>query len=375
MAQRSTNRAAPDEPMCAVEAVDSLARTSGSHSGASPEQASEMPRFTGTVKLKICEAVDLQPTDLIARYANVLCSSVEQVLVDPYVTVSVDDMFMSRSSTKQRTLKPVWNECFAAEVHGVRSLGFTVFHSALHSDDFVANCSVAFDELLNLAKEQGSGETDVWIDLEPAGKLHVVVELLPEENVAEEEQHECRERQSLIQPSGAMRPKVHQVNGHKFMATLLRQPSFCSHCHGFIWGLGKQGYQCQVCTCVVHKRCHQDVVTKCPNMKENSDDECAAGSRFNINVPHRFIAQTFTRPTFCDHCGSLLYGLFRQGLHCKACNINAHKRCQKNVANNCGINAVQMAEVLSAMGISGDTLAERKKKKFPFRNIPYAREI
>ncbi|KAK8760605.1 hypothetical protein V5799_028129 [Amblyomma americanum] len=122
-----------------------------------------MPRFTGTVKLKICEAVDLQPTDLIARYANVLCSSVEQVLVDPYVTVSVDDMFMSRSSTKQRTLKPVWNECFAAEVHGVRSLGFTVFHSALHSDDFVANCSVAFDELLNLAKEQGSGETDVWV--------------------------------------------------------------------------------------------------------------------------------------------------------------------------------------------------------------------
>uniref|UniRef100_A0A1B6H4Y9 Protein kinase C n=1 Tax=Cuerna arida TaxID=1464854 RepID=A0A1B6H4Y9_9HEMI len=152
-----------------------------------------------------------------------------------------------------------------------------------------------------------------------------------------------------------MRRRVHQVNGHKFMATFLRQPTFCSHCREFIWGLGKQGYQCQVCTCVVHKRCHLSVVTKCPGMKDDgkcADSQSSQAQRFNVNVPHRFVVHNYKRFTFCDHCGSLLYGLIRQGLQCEVCSMNVHKRCQRNVANNCGVNTKQMAEILSTMGIS-----------------------
>lgn len=37
-----------------------------------------------------------------------------------------------------------------------------------------------------------------------------------------------------------------------------------------------------------------------------------------------------------------------------ACNINVHKRCHKNVANNCGTNTKAMAEILSEMNISPD---------------------
>ncbi|PWA16647.1 hypothetical protein CCH79_00004402, partial [Gambusia affinis] len=187
-----------------------------------------------------------------------------------------------------------------------------------------------------------------------------------------------RERQ------GAVRRRIHQVNGHKFMSTFLRQPTFCFHCKEFIWGVfGKQGYQCQgvqagcslcstvghpettvtlcvfsVCTCVVHKRCHQLVVTVCPRMKRSTKEKDATQG-FSINVPHKFSTHTYKSPTFCDHCGSLLWGLVRQGLHCKICKMNVHIRCKGNVAPSCGVNSVELANKLAEMGLQAGGISKR----------------
>ena len=42
--------------------------------------------------------------------------------------------------------------------------------------------------------------------------------------------------------------------------------------------------------------------------------------------------------------------------------MNVHKRCQNNVANNCGINAKVFADTLMGLGFSGDKLSKSGKK-------------
>nr|QNS30455.1 protein kinase C epsilon [Locusta migratoria] len=315
--------------------------------------------FTGTVRVQICEACGLRPTDFQKRHNMTFGKPDDQPTIDPYVSIDVDESHLSRSTTKCKTFDPVWNEWFEHDVQGAVSLGLTVFHdAAIPPDDFVANCSIPFEELL----QRNRDSTDFWVDLEPQGRLHIKVDL--KWKTQTEKPREFKERQGFNRRRGAMRRRVHQVNGHKFMATFLRQPTFCSHCRDFIWGIGKQGYQCQVCTCVVHKRCHKSVVTKCPGMRDPNPYETTGtqGQRFSVNIPHRFMVHNYKRFTFCDHCGSLLYGLIRQGLQCEVCNMNIHKRCQKNVANNCGIDTKQMAEILAAMGITTDKLTPPRPK-------------
>lgn len=84
-----------------------------------------------------------------------------------------------------------------------------------------------------------------------------------------------------------------------------------------------------MCSFVVHKRCHGFVSFACPG------SENVTGAEYPES-PHQFKVHTYNSPTFCDHCGSLLYGLFHQGLQCTVCEMNIHKRCEINVPKLCG---------------------------------------
>nr|XP_002664164.2 protein kinase C epsilon type isoform X1 [Danio rerio]XP_021328303.1 protein kinase C epsilon type isoform X1 [Danio rerio] len=321
--------------------------------------------FNGLLKIKICEALDLKPTAWSLRHA--VGPKTQTFLLDTYIALNVDDFRVGQTSTKQKTNSPAWHDELVTEVHDGRKIELSVFHDApIGYDDFVANCTIQFEELLH----NGSKHFEDWIDLEPEGKVFVIIDLSGSSSEAggcENEERVFRERMRPRKRQGAVRRRVHQVNGHKFMATYLRQPTYCSHCRDFIWGvLGKQGYQCQVCTCVVHKRCHELIITKCAGLKKQEDTAEEVGSqRFSVNMPHKFRIHNYKVLTFCDHCGSLLWGLLRQGLQCKVCKMNVHKRCEINVAPNCGVDARGIAKVLSDLGVTPDKLSgsvQRRKK-------------
>ncbi|XP_007563644.1 protein kinase D4 [Poecilia formosa] len=51
--------------------------------------------------------------------------------------------------------------------------------------------------------------------------------------------------------------------------------------------------------------------------------------------PHSLVVQSYRTPTFCHHCGEMLWGLVRQGLKCEGCGLDFHKRCAFLLPNDC----------------------------------------
>jgi protein kinase D len=54
-----------------------------------------------------------------------------------------------------------------------------------------------------------------------------------------------------------------------------------------------------------------------------------------IKIPHTFVVHNYTRPTVCQYCKKLLRGFFKQGVQCRDCHYNAHKKCVEKVPKDC----------------------------------------
>ncbi|XP_030574809.1 serine/threonine-protein kinase D1 [Archocentrus centrarchus] len=209
-----------------------------------------------------------------------------------------------------------------------------------------------------------------------------------------------------------------QIRPHCLFVHSYRAPAFCDHCGEMLWGLVRQGLKCEGCGLNYHKRCAFKIPNNCtgvrrrrpsnvsltggiinigrplsaepspphytddallspvspsmeqknqldyfPGRERRSSSQSYVGRPIELDkillskvkVPHTFLIHSYTRPTVCQHCKKLLKGLFRQGLQCKDCKFNCHKRCAQKVPNNCLGEVSKNGELLSP-GAESDAL-------------------
>uniref|UniRef100_A0A672JR54 Protein kinase C n=1 Tax=Salarias fasciatus TaxID=181472 RepID=A0A672JR54_SALFA len=241
------------------------------------------------------------------------------------------------------TMYPAWKSSFDAHIYEGRVLEILLMKTA---EEPLAEVTVGVSVLAERCKK-ANGQAEFWVDLHPSGKVMMAVQYFLE-NVDRKLASKEEEAPTLNRRRGAIKQaKIHFIKNHEFTATFFRQPTFCSVCREFVWGLNKQGYKCRQCNAAIHKKCIDKIIGRCTGTAANSRDTVFQKERFKIDMPHRFKIHNYMSPTFCDHCGSLLWGLVKQGLKCEDCAMNVHHKCQDKVANLCGINQKLLAEALT----------------------------
>uniref|UniRef100_A0A8C5N2Z3 protein kinase C n=1 Tax=Leptobrachium leishanense TaxID=445787 RepID=A0A8C5N2Z3_9ANUR len=174
------------------------------------------------------------------------------------------------------------------------------------------------------------------------------------------------------------------IRPHILLVHSYKSPAFCDYCGEMLWGIVRQGLKCQGCGLNYHKRCAFKIPNNCRGVKKGqlssrsftgassitrqrsstpqaggSLEDLGAHSLENtlkkprvpsfsgrpiwkdwqemnrVKVPHTFQVHSYTRPTICQHCRRLLKGLFRQGMQCKDCQFNCHRRCVPEVPDEC----------------------------------------
>uniref|UniRef100_A0A8C2TQU6 protein kinase C n=1 Tax=Coturnix japonica TaxID=93934 RepID=A0A8C2TQU6_COTJA len=172
-----------------------------------------------------------------------------------------------------------------------------------------------------------------------------------------------------------------QIRPHALYVHSYKAPTFCDYCGEMLWGLVRQGLKCEGCGLNYHKRCAFKIPNNCSGVRKRrlsnvslpgaglsvprpAQAEHTSSGTTNllrccpepskripswsgrpiwmekmvlcrVKVPHTFAVHSYTRPTICQYCKRLLKGLFRQGMQCKDCRFNCHKRCASKVPKDC----------------------------------------
>eukprot|EP00092_Neocalanus_flemingeri_P007691 GFUD01008305.1.p1 GENE.GFUD01008305.1~~GFUD01008305.1.p1 ORF type:complete len:665 (-),score=170.01 GFUD01008305.1:136-2130(-) len=272
--------------------------------------------FSGEISLEVLSA-----TNLPDIYPS----------LNTYVQVKVDDLEVFQTTTAKGTFNPIWNEYKEFDKENIQNIRLTIFDDDKEKG-VIAECTLALCDIL--VEQIGRDSLKLNQSLSPQGELQLVISL------KEFEKTGALKRRDAVE-------KIYRVQGHNFKKVYFPTPTFCSECTDFIWGVGKQGMKCSGCSMAVHKRCHKLVLAQCRAATQLELGEGEMSGRFGLDRKHDFVETTYFIPTFCDHDGTLLSGMFNKGYKCKSCKLNVHKECRELVPTTCGVDKLAHALIVS----------------------------
>ncbi|CAB3256072.1 unnamed protein product [Arctia plantaginis] len=107
-----------------------------------------------------------------------------------------------------------------------------------------------------------------------------------------------------------------------------------------------------------------------PASSKSSPSEMSTDPSLGPTVPgkpkvHQFLVRTFSSPTKCNHCTSLMIGLTRQGVVCETCGLAVHTWCCARVAPRCPLPAERTRRPLGIDPARGQGTAYEGYVKVP----------
>ncbi|XP_075987608.1 serine/threonine-protein kinase gek isoform X4 [Anticarsia gemmatalis] len=107
-----------------------------------------------------------------------------------------------------------------------------------------------------------------------------------------------------------------------------------------------------------------------PASSKSSPSEMSTDPSLGPVVPgkqkvHQFLVRTFSSPTKCNHCTSLMIGLTRQGVVCETCGLAVHTWCCARVAPRCPLPAERTRRPLGIDPARGQGTAYEGYVKVP----------
>ncbi|KAH3670331.1 hypothetical protein WICMUC_004900 [Wickerhamomyces mucosus] len=146
---------------------------------------------------------------------------------------------------------------------------------------------------------------------------------------------------------GAIRKRDEEIfeqHGHQFIQKQFYSIMRCALCGDF---LPYNGYQCQDCKFLCHKRCYEKVITKC--ISKSSNDIDPDELKLNHRIPHRFERVSNRGTNWCCHCGSILPWGRKNVFKCSECSIMCHLDCSHLVPDFCGMPMETANEILTTI--------------------------